>query len=189
MAETPDAARPHGVAEGVLARARNGDDAAFAELWRTHQAPLVRYLRTKRILAPEEVASEVWLDVARSIDGFEGDEQGFRGWLFTIAHRRGVDAIRSRVRHLHVVHEDVDDVAASSPAAEDDYLAESAIDRAIAVVRQLPPDMADVVMLRIVNDLPVATVAEITGQSEANVRVLAHRGLKKLAELVTIPSP
>jgi RNA polymerase sigma-70 factor (ECF subfamily) len=87
------------------------------------------------------------------------------------------------------VHEDVDDVAASSPAAEDDYLAESAIDRAIAVVRQLPPDMADVVMLRIVNDLPVATVAEITGQSEANVRVLAHRGLKKLAELVTIPSP
>ncbi len=58
----------------MLERARRGEREGLAELWRAFQAPLLRYLTTKRMQSPEDVASRVWIDVASSIDRFEGDE-------------------------------------------------------------------------------------------------------------------
>jgi RNA polymerase sigma-70 factor (ECF subfamily) len=54
-------------------------------------------------------------------------------------------------------------------------------DRAIAMVRRLPPDQADMVMLRVVAGLDVAVVADIVGKSPGAVRVSVHRGLRALA--------
>jgi RNA polymerase sigma-70 factor, ECF subfamily len=52
------------------------------------------------------------------------------------------------------------------------------------LVRRLPPDQADAVLLRIIADLDVGDVAAIMGKREGNVRVLVHRGLEKLGELL-----
>src|SRR5215218_8764388 len=85
-------------ATSVLERASRGDRDALAELWRTYQAPLLRYLRTRRVSSPEDTASTVWLDVGSSISRFSGDGDDFRRWLFTIAHRRSVDELRSKTK-------------------------------------------------------------------------------------------
>ena len=77
--------------------ARVDDREALAELWRTHQAPLLRYLRSRRTPSPDDAASQVWIDVATSIDRFEGDDDEFRRWLFTIARRRNIDDARRRL--------------------------------------------------------------------------------------------
>ena len=53
-----------------------------------------------------------------------------------------------------------------------------------ALVRRLPPDQADAVLLRIVAGMDVGQVAEVMGRSEGSVRVLVHRGLQRLRELV-----
>ena len=66
-------------------------------------------------------------------------------------------------------------------AADESERAE-ALDRALALVRSLPPDQAEAVLLRIVADLSVTEVAVIMGRREGTVRVLVHRGLKRLAE-------
>jgi RNA polymerase sigma-70 factor (ECF subfamily) len=66
-------------------------------------------------------------------------------------------------------------------AADESEQAE-ALDRALALVRTLPPDQAEAVLLRVVGDLSVAEVAAILGRREGTVRVLVHRGLKRLAE-------
>ena len=50
-----------------------------------------------------------------------------------------------------------------------------------AAIATLPTDQAEAVLLRVVGDLPAATVAEMMGKSAANVRVLQHRGLRRLA--------
>ena len=54
--------------------------------------------------------------------------------------------------------------------------------RALALVRRLPPDQADAVLLRIVAGMDVGQVAEVMGRSEGSVRVLVHRGLQRLRE-------
>lgn len=163
----------------VLAAARRGEREAFAQMWQTHQGHLLRYLRAKRATNPEDVASQVWIDVAGSIARFEGDGDDFRAWLFTIAHRRSVDAVRKAVRRPEVLDGQVG-VDRSDGYTDEEHDAGAALERAMSLVQELPPDMAEAVMLRVVNDLDVARVAEIMQQSEGNVRVLVHRGLKKL---------
>ena len=53
---------------------------------------------------------------------------------------------------------------------------------ALAVVATLPPDQAEAVVLRVVAGLDVDRVAEIMGKRPGTVRVLTHRGLRRLAE-------
>ena len=52
---------------------------------------------------------------------------------------------------------------------------------ALALLAELPPDQAEVVVLRVVGGLEVAEVARIVGKRPGAVRVLAHRGLRRLA--------
>ncbi len=167
----------------VLARAAAGDEAALAEIWREHHHLLLRYFRGRGMSEPEDLASQVWVDVARGLDRFEGDGDDFRRWLFTIAARRRVDEIR-RQRRVADRDELAQAEAEASPAAtvgDPTYERALQLDRALALVRNLPDDQAEAVMLRVVADLDVAAVAEIMQRTEGHVRVLVHRGLKRLA--------
>jgi len=85
---------------GVLSAAASGDELAFARLWRDVHPALLRYLRvlTKDETVAEDVAAEVWVDVTRRLGSFTGDESAFRGWLFTLARRRAIDAWRAAQR-------------------------------------------------------------------------------------------
>ena len=65
----------------------------------------------------------------------------------------------------------------------------AALERAIALVRSLPPDQAEVIMLRIIADLDVSEVASIVGTTEGNVRVIMHRGLRRLAAQLSVTQP
>lgn len=166
--------------ESTLERAARGDREALADLWRRHHAAVLRYLRSRRTVDAEDVASQVWIDVAGSIARFDGDGDDFRRWLFTIAHRRSVDSIRRGVRGDALAVRAADGVAASAPGADAEFERTTALDRAIALVATLPDQMGSAVMLRVVNDLPVADVAAVLGITEGNVRVLVHRGLARL---------
>jgi RNA polymerase sigma factor (sigma-70 family) len=53
------------------------------------------------------------------------------------------------------------------------------------LVKRLPQDYAEVIMLRVVANLDASEVAEIVGKTQGNVRVLTHRGLKQLNEMLT----
>jgi RNA polymerase sigma-70 factor (ECF subfamily) len=174
-----------------IERARAGDREALGALWRSHQHLLLRYFRGRGSTQPEDLASQVWIDVAASLHRFSGDSDAFRRWLFTIARRRQIDSVRRSARRP----EDLDPGAgvdlpdASGTRAFDEI---GSLDRAIALVRRLPPDMAEAVLLRIVADLAVDEVAEVMGRREGHVRVLVHRGLRKLAEELAVtdePSP
>src|SRR6266511_3291378 len=67
-------------------------------------------------------------------------------------------------------------------SAADHVLEAIATRAARALIAELPPDQAEVVTLRVVAGLDVAQVAEIVGKRAGAVRVLAHRGLRRLAE-------
>lgn len=174
----------------ALERARKGDVDAFGVLWRHFQAPLLRYLRAKRMSQPEDIASQVWIDIAGSIAGFEGDENDFRRLLFTVAHRRSVDDVRRSVRRPETLSDRAGENVPSQDAAAD-YADATSLSRALAIVQTLPADMAEAVMLRVVNDMPISDVAAIMSRTEGSVRVLVHRGLKRLslAQSVTNDSP
>lgn len=171
----------------VISRAQQGDGEALGHLWREYNHLLLRYFRGKRMAEPEDLASNVWIEVASSLHRFEGDEHDFRRWLFTIAARRRIDDIRSTKRRQG--HEERNTPAADeliSPSAGEDAERSQALERALELVGTLPADQREAVMLRVVADLNVSDVAAIMNRREGSVRVLVHRGLKKLSEAVAV---
>ncbi|MGH3249653.1 MAG: RNA polymerase sigma factor [Trebonia sp.] len=171
--------------ERVLADAQGGDDDQFAVLWRDANPSLLRYLR---VLAPEnaeDIAAETWMYIIRGLPRFVGDEAAWRAWLFTTARRRLIDQARLHKRHPA---EPLDGISAAdvprSPDAAQLALDNLATESAMALVSRLPTLQAEVIMLRVVAGLDTDTVADMLDKSPGNVRVLAHRGLKKLESLL-----
>jgi RNA polymerase sigma-70 factor, ECF subfamily len=171
-----------GGAFGVtLASARTGDEAAFARIFRDVQPTLLRYLG---VIAtdPEDVAGETWVQVVVGLRRFRGEEQDFRAWLFTIARNRAADAGRSRARRPAVPLDMTEAThQLTSPDAADLALETVSTQTTMALIKSLPPEQAEIIMLRVVAGLDTNDVARIVGKSPGAVRVAAHRGLRRLA--------
>lgn len=58
-------------------------------------------------------------------------------------------------------------------------------DAALELIGSLPPDQAEVVLLSVVVGFDSASVAEVLGKRAGTVRVLSHRGLKRLSAMLT----
>jgi RNA polymerase sigma-70 factor, ECF subfamily len=169
--------------DAVLDAATSGDERAFAILWRDLQPALLRYLRVVAQAASEDLASETWLEVARGLGRFEGNETGFRSWVFTVARHRMLDWRRREARHPTTPMPPDEVPERPGPGDAADTVLEAISTRAaLALIAELPHDQAEVVTLRVVAGLDVAQVARIVGKRPGAVRVLAHRGLRRLAE-------
>jgi RNA polymerase sigma-70 factor (ECF subfamily) len=162
----------------ILAAARVGSDRAWTALYRD-LAPSVRgYLRARGALEPDDLVGEVFLQVVRDLDRFEGDEREFRTWVFTIVHHRLLDDGRRRSRRpvepspteVIVAFGEVGDV-------EEEAIAGLTVARIRQFVGRLSPDQQDVLLLRLFGDLATDDVAAIVGKRPGAVKALLRRGL------------
>jgi RNA polymerase sigma-70 factor (ECF subfamily) len=173
----------------TLVAAQGGDERAVAALWRELNPRILRYLRGRNYGDVDDVASEAWIAIARGLPAFEGNEIEFRAWVFTIARNRMIDAQR---RAQRLPTPTADPATFDLVVAPDDPLRDALdtldTDAALRVLSLLVPDQAEVLLLRILAGLDVQRVAEIVGKRPGTVRVLQHRGLRRLAELLG-PAP
>lgn len=170
------------VFDEVLAAAQAGAEWGWERLFASIAGPLRGYLRAHGADDPDELTGEVLLQLVRGIHRFEGDEAGFRSWVFLVAHHRLVDerrragrAERGRQRldpPEHGAGADVEALDGSVPEVWRERLA------------RLSEDQRDVLLLRVVGGLSADEVGAILGKSAGAVRVLQHRALVRLrAEL------
>jgi RNA polymerase sigma-70 factor (ECF subfamily) len=166
----------------AVARAQDGDEAAFAVAYRIVQPGLLGYLRGIVGDDAEDVASDAWLEIARDLGRFKGDGAGFRGWTATIARHRALDHLRrQRVRPwLGVLEQEVLDLP-SPLSTHEQAMERLTTERALELVRELPKDQAEAVLLRVVVGLDGTAAARVLGKRPGAVRTAAYRGLKRLA--------
>ncbi|MDQ0794410.1 RNA polymerase sigma factor [Streptomyces sp. B1I3] len=174
----------------VLA-AQDGDEDAFRTVYRAVHPRLLGYIRTL-VGEPdaEDVASESWLQIARDLDRFSGDADRFRGWAARIARNRSLDHIRMRGRRPVSGGDEselFEEPATSDTAGE--ALESLATSHTLSLIAQLPQDQAEAVVLRVVVGLDAKSAARTLGKRPGAVRTAAHRGLKRLAELVGAEHP
>ncbi|WP_181807026.1 RNA polymerase sigma factor [Streptomyces shenzhenensis] len=170
----------------AVCAAQGGDETAFRIVYRAVQPRLLGYVRTL-VGDPdaEDVTSEAWLQIARDLDRFSGDADRFRGWAARIARNRALDHIRMRGRRPAIGG---DETELAGRAADSDTAGE-AIEAlttvsTLSLIARLPQDQAEAVVLRVVMGLDAKTAAETLGKRAGAVRTAAHRGLRKLAELL-----
>ena len=174
----------------VLAAARTGEEWALAALYREFHPGLLRYLRAQEPNDGEDLAAETWLGAAHGLHRFQGDEWAFRRWFFTIGRRRLIDHRRRRERARYSTAGLAAYEGRPGPDdTEDAVVAADDTQAALVRIAALPPDQAEVVLLRVLAGLDVVDVAEILGKSQGAVRVLQHRALQRLAEQLVPERP
>ncbi len=176
----------HDPVVALLPAVLDGDEEAFAQVWRHLHPPLLRYLRVREGDVAEDVAAETWLQVVRDLPRFSGDAREFRSWVFTLARHRAVDAGRARAARPSTPTDEVVDLG-QVRSAEAEVMEQATTEAALALVATLPAAQAEMVMLRVVAGLSVAEVAAVVGRRPGTVAVNVHRGLKKLARSHTAP--
>ena len=89
--------------ESLMARYARGDAAAFEQLYRRHEMRTWRYLERNlgNRATADELMQEVWFAVAREAPRYTPSAR-FTTWLFTIAHNRMIDCMRTSRRHVSI---------------------------------------------------------------------------------------
>ena len=168
----------------LLEAVQSGDPGAFDRIFRSLAPVVAAYLAAQGSAEPDDLTSEVFVGVLRNIHRFEGDEAGFRSWVFTIAHRRLTDE-RRRVGRQPTLEPLTD---AADLAGPDDV--EDAIDRSLASDRvqrlceRLQRDQRNVLLLRLVAQLSVHEVATVLDKSPGAIKGLQQRGLRNISRIV-----
>jgi RNA polymerase sigma-70 factor, ECF subfamily len=174
------------VNDPLVDRARAGDEEAFRALYRAVQPGLLRYLRGLVGTADaDDVASETWLQLVRDLSSFHGDDQAFRAWAAAVGRNRAMDHLRRRQRRpvADAAVDDLDDLPGGDDTAGHALTAVST-DAALALIAKLPADQAEAVLLRVVMGLDARAAGQVLGKRAGAVRTSAHRGLRRLAEML-----
>ncbi|MBY8879789.1 RNA polymerase sigma factor [Actinacidiphila acidipaludis] len=167
----------------ALAKAREGDEAAFGTVYRALNPRLVGYLHGLVGHDADDVASETWHDIVRGLGDFRGEGPAFRAWAATIARHRALDHLRRlKVRPRTT---ELEDGTAEPPAERDSEglaLENLSTAHALSLIAELPRDQAEAVLLRVMLGLNAPMAAKVLGKQPGAVRTAAHRGLKRLAD-------
>jgi RNA polymerase sigma factor (sigma-70 family) len=161
----------------VLRAAQRGDGAALERIYSASAPRVLGFLRSQGISDHEDVAGEVFVSIVRDLPRFTGDEDAFRGWVFTIAQRRLVDERRRRGRRPEEPFEQGDLVRAvgSGPTVESEALERLRTSGLLDAIARLTPDQRAVLYLRAVEDLSVPEISRVLDKPESAVKALLRR--------------
>jgi RNA polymerase sigma-70 factor (ECF subfamily) len=172
-----------------LVGARRREPAAVSRIYAAYAPALFRFFMAAVGDRPtaEDLTGDVFKSAIEGLPRFRGPVEALGGWLFRIAHHDLSDYRRRRARHLVRPLDDLlEEAAAAGGAVDPEELALDRVegDRVLAALRQLSPDQREVLLLRLVADLPAREVAGILNKSTEAVKALQHRGLASLARLL-----
>ncbi|GAA3461251.1 RNA polymerase sigma factor [Saccharothrix longispora] len=162
-----------------------GDRAAFEELYRRTSPWLA--VRLRRRCSDEQVVAEVmqetYLAVWQAAGSFAGSavDGTAVGWLWTIAARRLVDAFRRRARQDRTP----DTSPVPAPAAEDEVLAGALGDEVGGALRDLAPELRQVLQAMVLDGLTVRETAVLLGVPEGTVKTRARRARTAMREALS----
>jgi RNA polymerase sigma factor (sigma-70 family) len=157
--------------------AKGGADWAWGELYRELAGPITGYLRSRGAPDPEDLSSEVFLQVARDIHRFEGDEANFRSWVFVVAHRRLIDDRRARSRRPDTIDDEPAEFEYQGGDVEEEVMAQLSEARIRDVFDTLTDEQSNVLALRIIGDLSLEETATVMKKRVGAVKALQRRAL------------
>ena len=187
-------------ADALVKKAQQGDETAFGVLVETYERFV--YLTALRVLKMcggnpgdgEDVAQNAFLKAWRSLPSFRGD-CAFSTWLYRITVNCARDHCRMESRHPTVSLTRADDedeeISIDIPVTDGDTVPEAVMDRQETVrqvrtaIQSLPEDMRAVILLRDIQDLSYAAIADLLHLEVGTVKSRLNRARNTLKEALT----
>lgn len=174
--------------EELAAAAAAGSLDALGLLYERYADLSYRFIvvRVQDQALAEDIASELWMKVARAIGGYQTAGKGFPAWLLTIASRLIIDHFRKPVRKRETPTADMLalDTAAAGDGPEEAALRSETAAAVAAALEKLPARQRECLVLRFFVGLSIAETAQAMSRTEGSVKVLQHRSLRKLATVL-----
>ena len=169
----------------LTAQAVGGQPAAIDSLLRQFRPMVLRYCRARlgRISghhhAADDVAQEVCIALVSALPRYQDMGRPFASFVYGIASHKVADAMRSAA-NLAIPTEDLPDEADDRPGPEETAVAYLEAERVRALLRRLPRQQRELLVLRVLAGLSAQEVGNELGMSAGAVRVAQHRALARL---------
>jgi RNA polymerase sigma-70 factor, ECF subfamily len=170
----------------LIQRARQGDLAAVSELYNMHVDRIYQYVRYRTGDDPtaEDITAEVFLRAIESLGSYSDQGAPFIAWLYRIAHARIIDFWRSSKHRQTAPLEDPllqDGLLVTDEDINVDFLQHRSLWSAL---QQLTDDQQNVIILKFMQGLDNAEIAQVLGKTEGAIKALQRRALETLARLL-----
>ncbi|WP_188066955.1 sigma-70 family RNA polymerase sigma factor [Brevibacillus brevis] len=155
------------------------------QIYEDYSAKIYRYFRyrVKNIWDVEDLTTTVFIKVYSKLEQYDG-RHPFGAWIFRIAHNALIDYMRKK-RESPVDQDTFSNMIATDKLPEECLLNQETTEGLWDKVHTLTKDQRNVIALRYLGDLRMNEIAEILGKTEASVKILHFRGIKKLQQLMT----
>lgn len=172
----------------TLARARLGDQAAFAEFYdlmaATVHGVILRVIRNPA--QAEEVTQEVFVELWRLAPRYEPGKGSARAWACTVAHRRAVDRVRSEQSARDRETRLAQPRAPAPDQVGDEIITRLDQERVAAALGQLTETQREAVTLAYYGGHTYRQVAELLNAPEGTIKTRIRDGLIKLRDLLEV---
>jgi len=168
----------------LIQRAKKGDSAAFAEIYELCQPPIYRYIyyRVSDVSTAEDLTADVFVRLVEKIDRFTYRGRPLLAWLYTIARNLITDHHR-RVGQATMLPLD-EQLVADSDDLEQAAERGLAQRRLAAALPHLTKDQQQVIILKFIEGLDNAEVAQMLDKPVGAVKSLQHRALAALRRVL-----
>ncbi|BAH41519.1 MULTISPECIES: sigma-70 family RNA polymerase sigma factor [Brevibacillus] len=155
------------------------------QIYEDYSAKIYRYFRyrVKNVWDVEDLTTTVFIKVYSKLEQYDG-RHPFGAWIFRIAHNALIDYMRKK-RESPVDQDTFSNMVATDKLPEECLLNQETTEGLWDKVHTLTKDQRNVIALRYLGDLRMNEIAEILGKTEASVKILHFRGIKKLQQLMT----
>jgi len=182
---SPDALADEAI---LIKEAKIGNAEAFGRLYLMHLDAIYRYVyfRVADARDAEDLTEQVFLKAWQALPGYKQRGKPFTSWLYRIAHNTVVDHHRRRQSAPSLpLSESVEWHTSKDPSALQQIIRAEEMQTLAWAISQLSEEQQQVIILRFIEDLSHAEVADIMDKSEGACRVIQHRALTALNQLLT----
>ena len=182
-----NAAEPEQPESTLVEKAGNGDAQAFSTLYERYVTRIYNYIyfRTGNPHEAEDLTSRVFHRALHHIQHYDNRGVPFSAWLYRIAHNLVANWHRDNSRRKEVPLEDYTQYPYRAPAPESTLVENQEMEDVLKVIRRLPPDRQQLLILKFVEGMSNAEVATIMMRSEGAIKSLYHRTLMALRDQLT----
>ena len=169
----------------LVSNCQKGNSEEFGGLYEMYFGKIYRFVYYKTMCkqVAEDLVSTTFLKAFENIGQFDSNKGSFSAWIYRIARNNVIDYYRAKKHDIDI--SDIWDLKAGENI-EVDVENQEKIDELKESIRELKPEQREILMLRIWDNLPYSEIADITGKTEENCRVIFSRTIRGLRKNIIL---
>lgn len=171
--------------QNYIKQAKQGNQEAFAELYRHYLPKIYRFvfLKVNNKAEAEDLTHEVFLNTWQNLESYTPTQFPFSSWLYRIARNEVIDFYRTDKKNIRL--DLIDEDFLKMPETENQNLDSTlGLEKIKNLIQFLRPEQQDVLIMRFIEDFSHKEIADALNKSEGAIRLLQHRAINELKKIV-----